>query len=225
MTYHCFPTSKPHLTVLSLSNNVQSRQSKGNHLKVFQTLKSLDPDQKRVIYAYLCTLAIGSLASILSFGFGATLVFFLSPWCKIFFASLNTSEEMKPSHYQFANGRILPISDYLGYFKRLYILTPTLILALFLLMAFCLDYDFFGFTAFLLVLSYHTVLSAYLVQHKLPLLSAKFNQHQTSAFDNLPELNFRFMEDDEPSRFSCNPKYSNLPGNIFNDDYRPKSHF
>jgi len=210
--------------VLSLSNNVQPRQSKGNHLKVFQTLKALDPDQKRVIYAYLCTLVIGSLASILSFGFGATLLFFLSPVIKALFACLNTGEVIEPAHYQFANGRILPISDYLGYFKRLLILTPSLILTLFLLMAFCLDYDFFGLTAFLLVLSYHTILSAYLVQHKLPLLSSEFNQRRSSAFDDLPALDFKFMRDDDPSSFSCNPKYSNIPGNIFNDAYRPKSH-
>ncbi len=200
-------------------------RNKGSHLKVFQYLKALDADQKRVIYAYLCTLAIGSLASILSFGFGATLLFFLSPVIKAFFALPNTGEVIEPAHYQFANGRILPISDYLGYFKRLLILTPSLILALFLLMAFCLDYDFFGFTAFLLILSHHTVLSVYLVQHKLPLLSADFNQRRNSAFDDLSTLNFKFMRDDEPSRFCCDPKYSNIPGNIFNDAYKPKSHF
>lgn len=195
-----------------------------NLLKYFQTLKALNSDQKRVIYAYLCTLAIGSLASILSFGFGATLMLFLSPVIKAFFALPNTSEEIEPEHYQFADGRILPMSIYLGYFKRLYILFPSLILSLFLLMVFCLDYDFFGLTAFLFILSYHTVLSVYLVQHQLPLLSAKFNQHHANAFDDLPSLNFRSMRDDLYNRTLNDPKYSNIPGNIFNDAYRPKSH-
>lgn len=194
-------------------------------MKILQYLKTLDPDQKRVIYAYLCALTIGSLASILSFGFGATLLFFLSPLIKALFALPNTGEVIEPAHYQFKNGRILPISDYLGYFKRLFILTPSLILALFLLMAFCLDYDFFGFTAFLLILSYHTVLSAYLIQHKLPLLSAEFNPSRNSAFDDLPTLDFKFMRDDLFNRTLTDPKYSNVPGNISNDAYRPKSHF
>lgn len=97
-------------------------------------------------------------------------------------------------------------------------------LALFLLMAFCLDDDFFGLTAFLLVLSYHTILSAYLVQHKLPLLSSEFNQRRNNAFDDLPALNFRTMKDDVFNRTSYDPKYSSLPGNVFNDAYRPKSH-
>lgn len=178
-----------------------------------------------MIYAYLSLLTIGSLASILSFGFGATLLFFLSPVIKALFALPNTGKVIEPAYYQFANSRILPISDYRGYFKRLLILTPSLILALLLLMAFCLDYDFFGLTAFLLVLSYHTVLSTYLVQHKLPLLSADFNQSQSTTLDNVPVLNFRFMKDDDPSRFSYDAKYSNLPGNVLNDAYRPKSHF
>jgi len=166
---------------------------------------------------------IGSLASILSFGFGATLLFFLSPVIKALFACLNTGEVIEPAHYQFANGRILPISDYLGYFKRLLILTPSLILTLFLLMAFCLDYDFFGLTAFLLVLSYHTVLSAYLVQHKLPLLSAEQRTGSPSEFE-IASLKNNLWERDDWNRnilnnpaYSdvTNPAYSYMPGNIF----------
>ncbi len=177
-----------------------------------------------MIYAYLSAVAIGSLASILNFGFGATLLFFLSPVIKAVFALPNTGKVIEPAHYQFANGRILRISDYLGYCNWLCILTPALMLALFLLMAFCLDDDFFGLTAFLLVLSYHTILSAYLVQHKLPLLSSEFNQRRNNAFDDLPALNFRTMKDDVFNRTSYDPKYSSLPGNVFNDAYRPKSH-
>lgn len=187
-------------------------------LKCFQTLQTLNSDQKRVVYAYLCTLAIGSLASILSFGFGATLMLFLSPFIKTLFALPNISEEIEPEHYQFADGRVLPASIYLGYFKRLYILFPSLILSLFLLMVFCLDYDFFGLTAFLLIFSYHTVLSAYLVQHKLPLLSTKHSS-RSSEFEIAP-LKSKLWEHGDRNKNVLNnplincPSYSHIPGNI-----------
>ena len=204
--------------MLSLSNNVQPRQSKGNHLKVFQTLKALNPDQKRVVYAYLSALAIGLLCGILSFGLGATLLLFLSPWCKIFFALPNTSNAIE-TH----DDKILTIDDYKGYFKLWNILTLCLIFALFILIATCFDYDFFGFTAFLLILGYYTALSVYMIQHKLPLLSPERSPSNETHYP--PPLNFRCMQNDAFNRTLTDPKYSNIPGNIFNDAYRPKSHF
>ncbi|HXH54755.1 MAG TPA: hypothetical protein VNK03_03310 [Gammaproteobacteria bacterium] len=186
-------------------------------MKVFQYLKALDPDQKRVVYAYLCALAIGSLASILSFGFGATLALFLSPVIKVHFARLNTADVIE-TH----DGKILTINDYAGYFKLSNILTPCLIFALFVLIAVFLDYDFFGVLAFLLILSYYAVLSAYMIQHKLPLLSAKRGA-RSSDFQIAP-LKSKLWEQDDWNRNILNnpahshinnPAYSHIPGNIF----------
>ncbi len=187
-------------------------------MKIFQTLETLNPDQKRVIYAYLSALAIGSLASIFSFGFGATLLLFLSPVIKVHFARPNTCDAI-----EMYDGKILTIDDYAGYFKLWKILTPCLVFALFMLIAVFLDYDFFGFLAFLLILGYYTTLSAYMIQHKLPLLSAE--RSSSNKTDSLPSLNFRCMQDDEISRISYDAKYSNFPGNILNDAYRHKSHY
>lgn len=171
-----------------------------------------------MVYAYLCALAIGLLSGILSFGFGATLVLFLSPVIKVHFARPNTADVIE-TH----DGRILTINDYLGYFKLSNILTPCLIFALFVLFAVFLDYDFFGFLAFLLILGYYAALSAYMIQHKLPLLSAKRGSFRETDYP--PSLNFRCMKDDVFNRTLTDPKYSNIGGNIFNDAYRPKSHF
>ncbi len=192
--------------------------TKGSHLKILNKyLKAFNPDQKRVIYAYLCALTIGLFCGILSFGLGATLVLFLSPVIKVHFARPNTADVIE-TH----DGKILTIDNYAGYFKLWNILTPCLIFGLFVLIAVCFDYDIFGFLAFLLILGYYAALSAYMIQHKLPLLSAKRGYSRET--DSPPPPNFRCMKDDEISRISYDAKYSNMPGNIFNDAYRPKSH-
>jgi hypothetical protein len=107
--------------------------TKGSHLKILNKyLKAFNPDQKRVIYAYGCALAIGLFCGILSFGLGATLVLFLSPIIKVHFARPNAANVIE-TH----DGRILTINDYAGYFKLSNILTPCLIFALFALIAVC----------------------------------------------------------------------------------------
>lgn len=192
--------------------------TKGSHLQVVQYLKAFNPDQKRVIYAYGCAFAIGLFCGILSFGLGATLVLFLSPVIKVHFARPNTANVIETHE-----GRILTIEDYRGYFKLWNILTPCLIFALFVLIAVCFDYDIFGFLAFLLILGYYAALSAYMIQHKLPLLSAK--RGSSRATDYPPPLKFSCMKDDVFNRTLTDPKYSNIGGNIFNDAYRHKSHY
>ena len=188
---------------------------KGSHLKIFKYLKAFNPDQKRVIYAYLCALAIGLFCGILSFGLGATLILFLSPVIKVHFARPNTADVIE-TH----DGRILTINDYLGYFKLSNVLTPCLIFALFVLIAVCFDYDIFGFLAFLLILGYYAALSAYMIQHKLPLLSAKRGARSSSDFEVAP-LKSRLWEQDDWNRNKLNnphinsPGYSHMPGNTF----------
>lgn len=183
-------------------------------LKVFQYLKALNPNQKRVVYAYLCALAIGLLASILSFGLGATLVLFLSPVIKVHFALPNSCDAIE-TH----DGRILAIEDYTGYFKLWNILTPCLIFALFILIAIFLDYDFFGFLTFLLILAYYAVLSAYMIQHKLPLLSAE-RDTGLSDFEVAPLKSTLWEQEDWNRNRLNNPHinssaYSHIPGNLF----------
>lgn len=180
-------------------------------------LKAYNPDQKRVIYAYLCSLTIGLFCGILSFGLGATLTLFLSPIIKVHFARPNAAGAIE-TH----DGKILTI-DYRGYFKLWNILTPCLSVVIFVLFAVFLDYDFFGFLAFLLILGYYAALSAYLIQHKLPLISAK--RGSSSEIDAPPSPNFRCMKDDVFNRTLTDPKYSSIGGNIFNDAYRHKSHY
>jgi len=169
-----------------------------------------------VVYAYLCTLSIGLFCGILSFGLGATLVLFLSPVIKVHFARPNTADVIE-TH----DGKILTINDYLGYFKLSNILTPCLIFALFVLIAVCLDYDFFGFTAFLLILGYYAALSAYMIQHKLPLLSAKRSARSGSSDFEITPLKSKLWEQDDWNRNRLNnphinsSAYSHMPGNIF----------
>lgn len=193
------------------------------NLRLFNSFNS---DQKRVIYAYLCALGISTISVILTqnFSCGATLLLFLSPFTRALFALPNTSQNIEPAHYQFEDGRVLPVVAYRGYLKRVLILTPLLIMGLLTLAILWFDHSLFGFMAFLLILSYNTALSAYLVSKKLPLLSWEIDQDPHSAMDHPPTPDIKLMKEDVFNRTSYDPKYSNVPGNIFNPAYRPKNH-
>ena len=185
--------------------------------------KALNPDQKRVLYAYGCTLGIAITSVILTqnFGCGATLLLFLSPFIRALFAMPNTSQNTEPGLYQFEDGRTLPVAAYGGYFKRLFILTPLLIVGLLILAILYFDHPLFGLMALLLILGYNSALTIHLILKKLPLLSW---EEDNQEMDHPPTLDIKLMKEDVYNRTLTDPKYSNVPGNIFNDAYRPKSH-